>query len=121
MFGWTPEYYNDTEFLPEIMPMRLKQHIEKVAEKNKNMVRREAFSPRETLQKCLFQLNTVWISCDGVYPADKEYIGPIKYYPFQGFPGYFYPYNGQDDYLSPLVAVHLEKPTRNYLVFCYEF
>lgn len=64
-----------------------------------------------------FQLNTIWIMCDGVYPADKEYIGPIKYYPFQGFPSYFYPYNGQDDYLSPLVAVHLERPTRKLWFF----
>lgn len=38
MFGWTPEYYNDTELLPQIMPRRLRQHIEKVAEKNKKMV-----------------------------------------------------------------------------------
>lgn len=67
-------------------------------------------------KKFVFQLNTIWLSCDGLYPADKEYIGPIKYYPFQGFPGYFYPYNGQDDYMSPLVAIHLERPasTRSF-------
>uniref|UniRef100_A0A336M884 CSON011892 protein n=1 Tax=Culicoides sonorensis TaxID=179676 RepID=A0A336M884_CULSO len=98
MFGWEPQFYNDTELLPKSMPKSLKNHINVIGQRNKNM------------------LNTIWVSCDGEYPADKENIGPIKYYPYQGFPGYFFPYNGQDDYLSPLVAVHLEKPTRHILI-----
>ncbi|XP_063708821.1 sodium/potassium-transporting ATPase subunit beta-2-like [Culicoides brevitarsis] len=98
LFGWTPEYYNDPDLLPSKMPKRLKEHISKVAEKSQKM------------------LNTVWISCDGIHAADKEYIGPVKYFPFQGFPGYFFPYSGQDDYLSPLVAVQFERPARHILI-----
>lgn len=38
MYAWQPEFYNDTEMLPEKMPVRLKRHIEKVGEKNQKMV-----------------------------------------------------------------------------------
>lgn len=61
-----------------------------------------------------FQLNTVWISCEGENPADVENIGPIEYYPRQGFPGYYFPYENSEGYLSPLVAIHFTKPTREY-------
>lgn len=59
-------------------------------------------------------MNTVWISCEGENPADQENIGPINYLPFRGFPGYFYPYENSEGYLSPLVAVHFQRPKREY-------
>jgi hypothetical protein len=61
-----------------------------------------------------FQLNTIWVSCEGENPADLENIGPIKYYPRRGFPGFYYPYENSEGYLSPLVAVHFERPVREY-------
>lgn len=57
-------------------------------------------------------MNTVWLSCEGENPADQENIGPIDYYPRQGFPGYYFPYENSEGYLSPLVAIHFTKPTR---------
>lgn len=59
-----------------------------------------------------FQLNTVWVSCEGENPADIENVGPIEYYPRQGFPGYYYPYENSEGYLSPLVAIHFKSPMR---------
>lgn len=62
-------------------------------------------------------MNTVWISCEGENPADIENIGQIEYYPRQGFPGYYYPYENSEGYLSPLVAIHFTKPTRTCSTF----
>lgn len=56
------------------------------------------------------QWETVWVSCDGETPADKEFIGPVRYIPGPGFPGYQFPYTGQKGYLPPLVAVQFEMP-----------
>lgn len=56
------------------------------------------------------------MSCEGENPADVENIGPIEYYPRQGFPGYYYPYENSEGYLSPLVAVHFTRPVREYIV-----
>lgn len=55
------------------------------------------------------------MSCEGENPADVENIGPIEYYPRRGFPGYYYPYENSEGYLSPLVAVHFARPVRKYI------
>lgn len=39
-----------------------------------------------------------------------ENIGPIEYYPKPGLPGYFFPYENSEGYLSPLVAVKFLHP-----------
>jgi hypothetical protein len=62
----------------------------------------------------MFQLNTVWVSCEGENPADVENIGPIQYIPRRGFPGYFFPFTNKEGYLSPLVAVWFERPTSKF-------
>lgn len=53
--------------------------------------------------------NQVWVNCQGRYPADKEMLADndaITYFPkSQGFPSNYFPYQNQEDYLSPLVAV----------------
>lgn len=59
-------------------------------------------------------MNTIWVSCEGENPADLENIGPVKYFPRRGFPGYYFPYQNSEGYLSPLVAVHFERPVREY-------
>ncbi|KAK0160097.1 hypothetical protein PV328_007539 [Microctonus aethiopoides] len=98
IFGWLPQFYNDTENLPDNMPNDLKNRI-KTAKMR---------SPEE--------LQTIWVSCEGENPADIENIGPIQYKPRSGFPGYFFPYANSPGYLSPLVAVWFESPKRNVLI-----
>lgn len=62
----------------------------------------------------------MWVSCEGENPADIENVGPIEYYPRQGFPGYYYPYENSEGYLSPLVAIHFTRPTRTYSLLPYQ-
>ena len=52
----------------------------------------------------------MWISCTGENASDREVVGPITYYPSRGFPAFYYPYTNVPGYLSPLVAVHFERP-----------
>ncbi|GBP78471.1 hypothetical protein EVAR_52277_1 [Eumeta japonica] len=66
---------------------------------------------------CLLNnLNMVWVSCQGENPADRENIGPIQYYPYRGFPGYYFPFRNEEGYLSPLIAVHLQRPKTGMLI-----
>jgi sodium/potassium-transporting ATPase subunit beta len=62
-------------------------------------------------------MNTIWVSCEGENPADIENIGPVEYFPKWGFPGYFYPYENSEGYLSPLVAVHFASPRSKFDFF----
>ena len=66
-------------------------------------------------------MNTVWLSCEGEKPADRENIGPIEYIPRRGFPGYFYPYKNTAGYMSPLVAVYFKQPHSKYLAFDFSY
>lgn len=56
----------------------------------------------------------IWVSCEGENPADMENIGPLRYIPQRGFLAQYYPFQNQEGYLSPLVAVHFESPRRKY-------
>ena len=48
----------------------------------------------------------VWVSCQPKYPADQEMLKEVKYFPASGgFPDKYFPYQNQEDYLNPLVAV----------------
>ncbi|KAG5680840.1 hypothetical protein PVAND_010321 [Polypedilum vanderplanki] len=98
IFGWIPDYYRDPNNLPSNMPKDLVDHINNTA----------VTAPHT--------LNTIWVSCEGENPADLENIGPVKYYPRRGFPGYYYPYENSEGYLSPLVAVHFERPVRGIII-----
>jgi hypothetical protein len=40
------------------------------------------------------QHHVVWLDCYGVTPADKEFIGPLNYYPRRGFNGVYFPFTG---------------------------
>lgn len=59
----------------------------------------------------------IWVSCEGENPADVENIGPVEYFPGQGFPGYYYPFMNTEGYLSPLVAIQFKRPTSKYFYF----
>ncbi|KDR20644.1 Sodium/potassium-transporting ATPase subunit beta-2 [Zootermopsis nevadensis] len=98
IYDWRPEFYNDTNNLPEKMPRDLKAHI--------GMLKTERPS----------WLNTIWVSCEGESPADVENIGPITYIPTRGFPGYFYPYKNSEGYLSPVMAIHFQRPRTGILI-----
>ncbi|CAD6241145.1 GSCOCG00009168001-RA-CDS [Cotesia congregata] len=96
IFDWVPEYYQLSE-LPSDMPKKLVNHIKSYGNSS--------------------ELNTVWVSCQGEEAEDRESLGPIQYFPkIQGFPGYYYPYKNINGYLSPLVAVNFERPTRNKII-----
>lgn len=99
IYGWVPEYYDDINELPEDMPSDLVDHI-------------KSLLPEERKQ--------VWISCNGLLPADVESIGPINYIQNRGLASYYYPYTNKLGYLSPLVAVQFARPTvkRNINVEC---
>jgi sodium/potassium-transporting ATPase subunit beta len=56
------------------------------------------------------------IECTGEHPADKDNIGPIEYYPQDGFPLEFFPYLNQDNYLSPLVFAKFMRPQTGVLI-----
>lgn len=98
IYGWIPDYYNQTDEFPPSMPDELKHHI--VEQKNMN--------PQK--------VKTVWVSCEGEKPMDRENIGEIEYIPQQGFPGYFYPYLNTEGYLSPLMAVHFKRPKTGVII-----
>jgi len=66
----------------------------------------------------------VWIDCHGEYPADRENLKDMKYFPAsQGFPASYFPYMGKIDaagkkldYQSPIIAVKFAGATKNQLL-----
>ncbi|XP_037033029.1 sodium/potassium-transporting ATPase subunit beta-2-like [Bradysia coprophila] len=62
----------------------------------------------------------VWFTCEGETAADKEALGPVIYYPRNGFPTYYFPFNNVEGYQSPIVGVYFERPTRgvNITIIC---
>ncbi|XP_071531627.1 sodium/potassium-transporting ATPase subunit beta-like [Panulirus ornatus] len=99
MIQWTPDVYQSIEELPEEMPLSLKDVIQNRTIENKGKM------PK-----------MIWVSCEGENPADQEYIGPVKYFPWQGFPSYYFPYMHTPGYLPPIVAVQFDRPTSNVLI-----
>ena len=81
--------------LPEEAPQTLKDHVKAQSDAGEASVGR-----------------SVWMTCEGENPADKENIGSIEYFPSMGIPDYYFPYQNQDDYLSPVVFAHLKEPKR---------
>ncbi|KAL3847632.1 hypothetical protein ACJMK2_018633 [Sinanodonta woodiana] len=58
----------------------------------------------------------VTVHCEGENPADKDNIGPLKYYPANGFHFKYFPYRNQQGYRSPLVFVRLDEPRTGVLI-----
>lgn len=98
IFGWRPQYYASADSLPDEMPAELREHIRNATAHDADL------------------LNMVWVSCEGENPVDKENLGPVQYLPTRGFPGYYFPYSNEDGYLSPLVAVHFQRPKTGILI-----
>jgi len=94
IYGLVHDYFNNTDHLPDDFPANLKTVIENQSDKNQ-----------------------VWINCRPEYPADKEGIKSMKYYPeSQGFPASYFPYLNDPGYLSPLVAVQIEPMRKGQLL-----
>ncbi|XP_076674471.1 sodium/potassium-transporting ATPase subunit beta-1-like isoform X2 [Andrena cerasifolii] len=91
-FDWAPKYYNQSSTLPEDMPANLKKAVQ---------------------QSKKFY---IWLSCDGANNVDKEHIGEVEYIPSPGFPVEYFPFTGQPDYLSPIVALRFKNLTPDRLV-----
>ncbi|PSN42949.1 Sodium/potassium-transporting ATPase subunit beta-2 [Blattella germanica] len=87
LYGWTAQYYKDENSLPSAMPQQLKDAFKNADERRK-----------------------VWLSCEGQRDDDKGILGPVHYYPDQGFPGYYYPFKRQKGFRSPVIAVEFENP-----------
>ncbi|XP_051172799.1 sodium/potassium-transporting ATPase subunit beta-1-like [Leptopilina boulardi] len=97
IFGWIPKYHNDPEKLPSNMPQQLKKHIQNTDST---------------------QIKNIWLSCEPLNQmVNNTFNEIIDYYPkIQGFPGYFYPYENQPGYLSPLIAVQFTNFRKNTVV-----
>ncbi|XP_058449155.1 sodium/potassium-transporting ATPase subunit beta-1-like [Malaya genurostris] len=96
IYGWVPDYYDNVDELPENMPQDLVEYIKSVPKVERRQV---------------------WISCNGIYPADNEATGPFGYYPSRGIASYFYPYTNVKGYLSPLVGIQFVNPKRKRNIF----
>jgi len=92
---WQPKFYNSSK-LPEKMPEKLKAVIA-------NQV---ASAPKKE--------KTIWVDCVGENPADVENIGPVAYFPTQGFPGYSLDNKSEDE--EAVVAVQFQKPQLGVVV-----
>ncbi|KAG8180111.1 hypothetical protein JTE90_027890 [Oedothorax gibbosus] len=90
IYGWIPEPYLDNSSFPSTMPDHL---------------------------RAVYDPNYVYITCAGENPADRENIGPVRYYPANGaIPKYYFPFTNLDGYLSPFVFIHFEKPVTGVLI-----
>ncbi|XP_071520064.1 sodium/potassium-transporting ATPase subunit beta-like [Panulirus ornatus] len=98
VLNWIPEVYQSLEELPEDMPQDMKDQIEQIIMINIKMPK------------------MLWVSCEGLNPADRENLGPLKYSPWTGFPLQYFPYKDYLAYMSPIVAVQLLKPKRGVAI-----
>jgi sodium/potassium-transporting ATPase subunit beta len=60
--------------------------------------------------------NFLKIECKGEHPADVDNIGPVDYFPKQGFDVKYFPYLNQKHYLNPLVFVKFRQPAIGVLI-----
>ncbi|XP_063839048.1 sodium/potassium-transporting ATPase subunit beta-2-like [Ostrinia nubilalis] len=95
LYDWKPIFYDDPGDLPQNMPPYIKNFINNTTPERRR---------------------SVWLTCMGERPADVEALGPLKYYPYPGVPEVFFPYDNTPGYLSPLVAVQLEKPALGQII-----
>jgi len=63
------------------------------------------------------------LQCEGEYAADKDNVGPIRYFSADGASSdhgtvdlAYWPFVGQKNYLSPLVFVKLDRPAKGVLI-----
>ncbi|CRK99115.1 CLUMA_CG012158, isoform A [Clunio marinus] len=91
VFDWLPQYYenlNETEFGTDFTN-KIENNFAK-------------YHPE--------YLQTVWVHCTGRTEMDTNLLGDVNYIPWMGFPGYFFPYKGQESYMEPLIAIQFTNP-----------
>ncbi|KAG5674762.1 hypothetical protein PVAND_004712 [Polypedilum vanderplanki] len=94
--NWIPQCLNNSNPLPDDMPIYLKNYISNDHNRNQR---------------------AIWLSCSGEKDVDVEYVGKIEYYPSYGFPIYYFPSKNDESYLEPLIAVEFVKPQRGIAIF----
>jgi len=108
IYGWTPDPYTQSQ--EDLDNAKKRGMPDELLERIKGL------APNDP------QVNTIWISCVGESPADRESVGPIQYWApgfksqFPGIPGYYFPYEKQKGYKSPFVFVKFTKPSKNALI-----
>jgi sodium/potassium-transporting ATPase subunit beta len=102
IYGWVPEPYQNDSQIPDEAPEGLKTYVKSLMARPEGQ---QSSGPKVG--------RTVFVTCEGENPADRENIGEIVYYPYQGIPDYYYPYENQAGYLSPIVFAHLKNPKGN--------
>jgi len=108
IWGWIPEAvssdYTDPE-TGEELPAELKKYV----------------ADREDNGE---DVDMVWVHCEGRYAADKEALTGLQYFPAQGWPVKYFPYEGrgeydtdtktwQHNYHAPLVAIRFKVTKKN--------
>ncbi|KAF0294658.1 Sodium/potassium-transporting ATPase subunit beta [Amphibalanus amphitrite] len=101
IFNWRPDVYATSDDLPDNMPESVREVIAReFTEPGSNEINKQ----------------NVWITCEGENPNDFENIGQVNYYPHPGMPAYYYPFQNQPGYQSPLVAVEFASVKRGVLL-----
>jgi len=133
IYGWEPEgfglngkQFNPTQF-DEIFANDLRD-LEKDIENNpqqglkimpkflQDYIKKEVAKPEHSVQWKTDFLNSVFFSCEGENPADKENIGPISFFPHPYIPSYYFPFTNQRGYQSPFVMVQMKRPMPGVLI-----
>lgn len=100
IYGWNPEPFNlSHNNVPKPVPEEIKKLMQDNTDANKDDLNKR-----------------VWIECHGENPADVENLGPVLYYPDQGFSANYFPYENQNGYLSPVVFVQLTNPRKGVMM-----
>jgi len=116
IFGWEPQPYDDIDELRKEVNTTVPESLFNVIENTW----KEHNGKKE-------YLNMVWVECTGVNEVDKENIGEVpgsqsgqqlklRYTPYQGFPGFYFPYKKTPGYQSPIVAVQFIDPLPGVLI-----
>jgi len=94
IWDWYPEPINEDELKwNPYFPAALRDHWEQQKDKD-----------------------NVWINCEGRFPADKEALGDIEYFPpSRGIPVRYFPFTG-GNYHSPLVAIKIRNAKVGQLI-----
>ncbi|UYV70204.1 ATP1B1 [Cordylochernes scorpioides] len=88
IYGWVPKGYEQDK-LPSDMPENIKSN----------------YDPTK-----------VYISCNGSEASDRDNMGDIEYLPNQSIASYYFPFQNQKNYMSPLVFIHFLSPVKNQIV-----
>lgn len=58
----------------------------------------------------------IGVTCEGEGPLDHENMGPIEFWPKQGFPILYYPYLNQEGYKAPVVFLKFLRPSNGVVI-----